>query len=153
MQEHGTHDLELDGQIIIGVMHGSWNLPQTEIYIQDIQKLAESIYEKPWYRISDMRNWELAIPESEVLIAEFFDWCRQHGCVDTYYVVDNMMQKSQLMRAYAGANTEPKIFGTLEEATQALKANYNLSWGNWLNSNDWIDNYIHIIAFSFGPAT
>lgn len=92
MQPHGDIQLELQGNILIIIPKGPFNI---EGAIIAVAKYKDSIEQKnltKWYRLDIWDEDSMGTPEALEHSIEVFNWSQRHGCMATAIVVSNTIQ-------------------------------------------------------------
>ncbi len=79
MQEHGTFDITLVGQIITVRFYDAWNLETALRCCQEYKTLVKQICHAPWACVVDLRKWELGTPDIWQPIDEVNAWGNLHN--------------------------------------------------------------------------
>lgn len=93
--EHGGFELKLDGDILLAVVNGAWNVETAKAYGQAILKLIEPCKHKTWALISDVKEWELCTPDCELLMRQLWAECWGKG-MKREAVINNNIQSVKL---------------------------------------------------------
>jgi hypothetical protein len=77
--EHGGFNVSLDGETLLIVVTGAWNVETAKTYSELVHNTIEPVKDKFWGLISDLNEWELCTPECELLLVKLFTECRSKG--------------------------------------------------------------------------
>jgi hypothetical protein len=77
--EHGDFNVSLEGETLLIVVTGAWNVETAKTYTEKVLNTIEPVKDKFWGLISDLNEWELCTPECELLLVKLFVECRSKG--------------------------------------------------------------------------
>lgn len=77
---------------------GSWNLETTRLYALEYKAVASPLIHTEWAAVYDMRDWELATPESLTVFQELMKWCFEKGLRSYIYVFEDSFIKKHYLK-------------------------------------------------------
>ncbi len=122
MQEHGTFEMELQGQVISLNVFGGWNFQTTSRWCSEYKTHIDSIKVKPWARIMDLTFWELTTPDVWEIVDEVNIWANSNNQKYEVVICPLSIQKQLLERAHQVlTNVEINFCENKKEAEEWLE--------------------------------
>ena len=100
LPEHGSYELELQGQILIQRAAGAWNFETAKRCCAEYKALAETINASPWGVVVNLLNWELGTPDIWSEIDAVNRWADQNNEKFEAVICTNDIQVMLLERTY-----------------------------------------------------
>ncbi len=123
MQEHGSFDLKLVGQVLVIKPYDSWNLETALRFCDECKKLASQISNQPWAVLSDLSHWDLSTPDTWEPINELNTWANEHNCQYEVVITTSPIQTELLTKSHeVSTNAQTKFFQDINDGF------------NWLSS-------------------
>lgn len=131
MKQHGSYTLTCSKDTFLVKCFGSWNIETTRLYSLEYKATVAPLLEKNWAVVCDLRNWELATPESMSVFQELMTWCFENGLDTCVYVYEQSFIKKH--------NLEQMALRLVK-----LPENYNfIKMESLLNIHDWLRSHGH----------
>ncbi|MFC3151826.1 hypothetical protein ACFOEK_12370 [Litoribrevibacter euphylliae] len=77
---------------------GSWNLETTRLYALEYKAVVSPLIHQDWAVVYDMRDWELATPESMTVFQSLIKWCFDKGLRSCIYVFEDSFIKQHYLK-------------------------------------------------------
>jgi len=123
MREHGSFDMDVDGQVIVVKVYGAWNFETTSRWCDEYKQHIDAIKNKPWTRLMDLSLWELTTPDVWELVDKVNHWANSNNQQHEVVICPLSIQKHLLERAHQVlTNVEIKFCDNLSEAKNWLKS-------------------------------
>lgn len=123
MNPHGAFDIHTQDRIVDVRVWEAWNAEGMARFIEQFKAAARSLGDGPWAALIDLRDWELATPETEKQVDELQAWCIENGqSFEAVVVGDAALAQAQMQR-YSQLITgfiEQRHFANREEARRWL---------------------------------
>lgn len=124
MQEHGTFEMDLHGQVIRLKVFGCWNRETTSRWCSEYKARIDSIKTKPWARFIDLTFWELTTPDVWECVDEVNTWANLNNQKYEVVICPLPIQKYILQRAHQVLSNVEIIFcKNIQEAKKWLELN------------------------------
>ena len=95
MQAHGSFQLWVENQVLLGRISGAWNEEEGWLYFKEIKEITKPIIDKPWAMIIYLNDWGLITPETEQSSREVVKWSFMHGLARVAEVYSPSFLKQQ----------------------------------------------------------
>lgn len=117
---HGDITVSTEGNLLLVVAHGAFNLEGTRRAYAAIEAAAAPLLTRPWFKLTDFRDCMLGGPECLALISQHNQWCVAHNCQAMALVVENAVVRD-IYRARTAASGLPLTIHTnVDEARHYL---------------------------------
>lgn len=117
MQEHGSFEIKLVGQVLVIKAYNDWNLETVLRLCDECKILSSQIIDEPWAGIIDLSCWELGTPAIWEAIEELDAWINQNNYKYEAVIINSSLQKKLLERSHEVlSNTETKFCKDIDEA-------------------------------------
>lgn len=93
MKRHGTYTLKRSNDTLLVQCLGSWNLETTRLYALEYKAVVAPIIHQDWAVVCDLRQWELATPESMPVFQDLMKWCFDKGLTSCIYLYERSFVK------------------------------------------------------------
>ena len=78
---HCQFEIEVQGNIMVCIMKGLWNLEGVSDYFAELKKHAQLVSDSHWVRIADISEFEGGPIEIMDRLIEIQNWSVQHNCI------------------------------------------------------------------------
>jgi len=122
--EHGGFAIEIEPYGLYCKYFGSWNNETTMAFSLALQRIIiENFSDKNWAVICDMKDWELAIPETRDAFESLLYWAENHGLLAvaniTTGLFDNLIKDfNQKLYEECHSKVEERYFSTVNEGIE-----------------------------------
>ena len=117
MQEHGSFELSLCGQILIIKAYDSWNVETATRFAVEYKKLALQICDRPWVELVDLSQWFLGTPEIWSQVDSVNEWSNQNNKQYEAVIYCLSLQEALLKRSEISlSNVESAFFKNEKDA-------------------------------------
>lgn len=104
--EHGEFKVTIQGDILLAVVSGAWNLETAKAYRETMLKTIESANGNFLCLISNVNAWELCTPDCQLLMGQLAKECIAKGLKREAVVNENIESvKMDLFRKHTIKNT------------------------------------------------
>lgn len=118
-EQHGSHQLTCDGDVLIMHGRGPWNEEAIRNYRRDLEKAIASLPPR-WAFIGEFHGEAVLIPEAEREVERVVAWRKTRGMEAMAIVMSDVTAKgvafSQLARIYENAGVPYRVFDNEAEA-------------------------------------
>jgi len=137
MKRHGSYTLTCSKDSMLIKCFGSWNLETTRIYSLEYKAVAAPLINRSWAVVCDMRNWELATPESMTVFQGLMNWCFDMGMKSCIYVYEDSFIKRHYLREMA------------DRIKNEIPEDYNfIHMTDTSHAYDWLKSHDHEVILS-----
>lgn len=135
MQEHGSFEMYLLGQVISVNVFGGWNYETTARWCAEYRKHIDCIKTAPWARIMDLTHWELTTSDVWKVVDEANTWANLNNQKYDVVICSLSLQKKIVGRAHqALPNVEIKFCENMQDGKEWLELKGIINKGNVTNS-------------------
>jgi hypothetical protein len=119
---HGYFEFSIVDQIQIGACSGDWNEEGAIECCINFKSVVNSINDKPWASISDIRGWGLGVPETEKHFQKLHLWSELHNQTHKVIISSSSIQLNQI-DAYQKVWDKVKVYyaNNIDDAINWLK--------------------------------
>ena len=103
---------------------GTWSERATLAFVRAFRELVQPLGDEPWAVLTDLRRWELGVPEMEPPMDELDQWCVANGqTTEATVLPENPLIRSQLehMFSHTQSSINRAYFSTPESAASWLE--------------------------------
>ena len=121
---HGSFSLALAGRVACIQAAGTWSEMTTLAFVKAFRSLVRPLGNEPWAVLTDLRRWELGVPEMEPPMDELDQWCVANGqTTEATVLPDNPLIRAQLEHMFSHTQTRINraYFRTPETAAEWLR--------------------------------
>lgn len=122
MNEHGSYQMALRGQVLVINIHGAWNLETTQRWCLEYMSLADTLKKEPWACFVDLTEWELSTPECIACIDRVNDWGNLNNQKYEAVICRSLLQQKILKQMHQRLpNVQTEFFQDEDQAWQWLQ--------------------------------
>jgi len=117
MQEHGSFEVKLVGQVLVIKAYDTWNVETVLRLCDECKSLTSQIIDEPWAAIIDLSCWELGTPEIWEPISKLDAWINENNYKYEAVIINSILQKILLERSHEVlSNAETRFCKDINEA-------------------------------------
>ncbi|MFQ2825212.1 hypothetical protein [Aeromonas allosaccharophila] len=83
---HGVYEIQIDGNIIVAILHGAFNEFAVEKYANDLKVIINLFNDDNFAMLIDIREYAGATPDALVIVDNFNKWLSSKGLLAKAYV-------------------------------------------------------------------
>lgn len=137
MKRHGSYYITCSKNTLLVKCIGSWNLETTRLYSLEFKATVAPLINDHWAAIFDMRNWELATPESMPVFQNLMQWCIERGMTSCIYVYEqSFIKKHNIEQMTHYLERRPHNFSDTQMTDLELAYDWLRSHEHEVNIND-----------------
>jgi hypothetical protein len=73
--EHGSFELQLDGNILVAKLVGGWNIEAAQKFSDNFKAAARPLTHADWGHLVFLDDWDTGIPGVAEIILALVNWC------------------------------------------------------------------------------
>lgn len=93
LARHGNFNVDVSGTILRAYISGSWNAETAQTYAAEIKSKAQPLLGSTWGHLVILEDWDLGVPEIQVIIEQLVSWCIENGLTRAAQVYSPSMVK------------------------------------------------------------
>lgn len=123
MHPHGSYSIEIDNNVIICRLRGSWNKEQALAFQHELQHNVNQINDIKWIYLVDASEFEGATPQAYQVQDLTIQWCVTNNLSKRIIISDNSMTVAIARKFQSNFQTiDTEVVASFEQAKALLNS-------------------------------